>query len=848
MNTAEWKTKISVFLVAGLLALAGAFASALPASAQTQDACPRPAGVDPVDPPRVTAQQVEDGSASQMDFALAVREQSVEHSQQATNAEQGFHIGCLIRQEGGYWRSGDTYIVTLTPDGRVFVHAKDMSLSGGLLNQMTYGAILKALGIDPATLTNPAAAQAAFMSAVMGNGGQFNVGADAGYATAYFSTELRSPIVLLAGFDLDESHLVDEQVDHRQPAVTARDVVDRATLKAFVTAAGEYFVELMESGDPSAVAQAKITLRDPNGPWRHGPVYLAVLRADSKLILFHGAFPNRFEYQRGGISRDVVTGELIVDQLIGAANSGPDGGFWQYHFDDPDDDTDNADIPKVGYARVITGNIPLPDGTSAPTDFIINSGFYLSSPAVVAARQNAVVEAVLPQVMQAMTASTVDAISGRIERATSGAPQATELSFGGASTLSDAIQANGQALEDGTFDLTRLLARSSFTMQLNAAGSGSSGPFGSLTFWGSGDYRSFSGGNAQTVDYDGTVVSANLGIDTRLGANALAGMAIAQTQGTVDYTDPEAVTGEVTTSLTSINPYVGWQLGGGMNLWAAAGYGTGEVEVDDAAADTQSSDMTQQMFAVGAGGPLVSSDQLIEGGTTSLRLKGEAAFTKAEIDSSATLESMSLSASRQRLMLEGVYDQHLASGATFSPSLEVGLRNDGGDGETGTSLETGGGLRYTDPSSGLTIEGRARTVLAHSGDYEEWGVSGLVRIDPGTSGQGLGLSVQPAWGQAASGIERLWDTGVTGQASQANLASGRVNTEIGYGLGVERGLGVLTPYTGLGLAGEGAWSWRMGARWQLAADKSVGLESAWREAANDDGPEHALMLRGMLRW
>ncbi len=845
MNTAEWKTKISVFLVAGLLALAGAFASVLPASAQTQDACPRPAGVDPVDPPRVTAQQVEDGSASQMDFALAVREQSVEHSEQATNVEQGFYIGCLIRQEGGYWRSGDTYIVTLTPDGRVFVHAKDMSLSGGLLNQMTYGAILRALGIDLATLTDPAAAQAAFMSAVAGNGGQFNVGADAGYATAYFSTELRSPIVLLAGFDLDESHLVDEQIDHRQPAVTARDVVDRATLKAFVTAAGEYFVELMESGDPAAVSQAKIALRDPNGPWRHGPVYLGVLRADSKLILFHGAFPNRFEYRRGGISHDVVTGELIVDQLIGAANSSPDGGFWQYHFDDPADDTDSADIPKVGYARVITGIIPLPDGTSAPTEFIIHSGFYLSTPEVIAARQNSVVESVLPQVMRAMTASTVDAVSSRIEQANSDTPPAAELSFSGASTLSDAILANGHALDNGTFDLSRLLANSSFIMPLSAASNGGGGLFGNLTFWGSGDYRSISGGSPQSVDYDGSVLGANLGIDTRIGADMLAGVSLAQTSGTVDYT-AFSVSGELTTSVTSINPYLGWQMPGGMNLWAMAGYGTGDVEIEDQSAAAQSSDLTQQMFAVGASGPLLSSDDA--SGGTSLRLKGEAAFTRADIDGSGSLESMSLSASRQRLVLEGVYDHKLASGATFSPSLEIGLRNDGGDGETGNGIEAGGGLRYSDPASGVTIGARVRTLLSHGGDYEELGVSGLIRIDPGTSGQGLSFGLQPAWGQAASGVQQLWEAGTTGVGLPAEQDAARLHAEVGYGLDSAPGLGVVTPYAVLGLAGESTRTVRMGTRWQLAADASLSLEGSRFEAANDDGPQHGLILRAALRW
>ena len=848
MNTATWKTRISLVLAAGLLALASAVTNALPASAQTEDACPRPAGVDPVDPPRVTAQEVKNGSASQMDFALAVREQSVEHSQQATNVEQGFYIGCLIRVEGGHWRSGDTYIVTLTPDGRVFVHAKDMSLSGGLLNQMTYGAILKVLGIDPATLTDPAAVYTALVSATMGNGGQFNVGADAGYATAYFSTELRSPIVLLAGFDLDESHLVDEQIDHRQPAVTARDVVDRASLKAFVTAAGEYFVELMESGDPSAVAQAKIALRDPNGPWIHGSVYLGVMRADSKLILFHGAFPNRFEYRRGGVSHDVVTGELIVDQLIRAANSSPDGGFWQYHFDDPADDTDSADIPKVGYARVITGIVPLPDGTIGPAHFIINSGFYLSTPEVIAARQNSAVESVLPQVMRAMTASTVDAVSGRIEQAISDIPPAAELSFGGASTLSDAILANGHALDNGTFDLSRLLANSSFTMPLGAADKGSGGLFGNLAFWGSGDYRSISGGNPHSVNYDGSVVSASLGIDTRIGADMLAGVSLTQMSGTVNYTDSYSLTGELTTSLTSVSPYLGWQMPGGMNLWAMAGFGSGEVEIDDESAGTQASDLTQRMVAAGVSGTLMSSDQMIAGGTTNLRLKGEVAFTSADVEGSGSLESASLSASRQRLLLEGSHDQKLDSGATFTPSLELGLRNDGGDGETGTGIEAGGALRYADAESGLTVEGRVRTLLNHSGDYEETGVSGLVRIDPGASGQGLALSVEPAWGQTASGVQQLWENGVAAGLSPADQARARLNTEIGYGLGAAHGLGLVTPYTGLGLADGGVRSWRMGARWQLAADASLSVEGTLHEAANDNGPEHGLMLRGALRW
>ena len=301
-----------------------------------------------------------------------------------TTVRQAAYTACLVRQEGSPWRSGSTYLVQLTPDGRVFIHAKDMSLSGRQLKPALYGAVLHALGISPAALADPAAAFAAFAAAAAGDGGAFNVPElpDAsGYANVYVSVNLQVPILLLAGIDLGEPHLVpvsDENIDYGDPAVAAEDVVDRETLKAFVTAAGEYVIGLLDSEDLAAASKARIALRDADGPWRHGPVYVAVMERASRLIVFHGAFPDRFEFRQGGVARDTATGELVVEQLIGAAESGPQGGFWLYHFDNPDDDTDSAETPKVGYARIFTRYGSLPDGTVVPTDYIVNSGLYLT--------------------------------------------------------------------------------------------------------------------------------------------------------------------------------------------------------------------------------------------------------------------------------------------------------------------------------------------------------------------------------------------------------------------------------------------------------------------------------------
>ena len=422
-------------LLTGLFVLAGVFSNAPPALAD----CPLPAGVTPPADPAVTAQQVVDGSATLMDFALAVRERSREYAQGHATAEEAVYIGCIIRQDDGIWHSGSTYIVSLTLDGRVYIHAKNMALSARLLNPVIYGTILSALGVSPTDLANlaspdPATAAQAF-GAVLGTllqepDGAFDattpipglspgIPGASGHAAVYVEPNLGNvPIVMLMGFDLNESHLVpitDETINYGDPAVTAEEVVDRETLKAFVTQAGNYFLELLKTGDAAALSQAKIALRDENGPWRHGSVYLYVLDIVSNIIIFHAAFPDKYEYQPlVPTVHDAVTGEFILPQVIEAAKSDPEGGFVEYYFDDPTDDTDSADIPKVGYAREFAAEIQRADGSTVPADFIVGSGFYGRAPVVVPDGPYTVVEAtVMGDAVEGLTVEFARSIAGQ---------------------------------------------------------------------------------------------------------------------------------------------------------------------------------------------------------------------------------------------------------------------------------------------------------------------------------------------------------------------------------------------------------------------------------------------------
>ena len=295
----------------------------------------------------------------------------------------------------GPYRSGSTYLVQLTLDRRVYVHAKQMALSGRRLKASIFTSILTALGVSPSDLaklqsTDPAIRGPAI--AALNNllsqepdgafdAARFGAPGASGHAGSYFSEHLGVPVMLLAGFDLNESHLDEEVIDYGDPAITASEVVDRETLKAFVGEAGKYYLNLFQTEGRASSTRSRVALRDPNGPWRHGSVYLYVLDLHSNTILVHGAFPDRFELRPlVATVRDVVTGELILPQVIEAAKSNPEGGFVEYYFDDPTDDTDSADIPKLGYARRFKDEFPRADGSVLPIDVIIGSGLYDPAP------------------------------------------------------------------------------------------------------------------------------------------------------------------------------------------------------------------------------------------------------------------------------------------------------------------------------------------------------------------------------------------------------------------------------------------------------------------------------------
>ena len=125
---------------------------------------------------------------------------------------------------------------------------------------------------------------------------------------------------------------------------------------------------------------------------------------------------------------------------------------------------------------------------------------------------------------------------------------------------------------------------------------------------------------------------------------------------------------------------------------------------------------------------------------------------------------------------------------SLTPSVEIGLRQDGGDVETGVGLDVGSGLVLTDALTGLSLDVRVRTLVVHqSAGFTEAGDVVLARDPTPSSPLGLTARLSPSWGGSAmSGAEALWQGQMAyGPGSHPVAGSGgRLDGEVGYGLPV----------------------------------------------------------------
>ena len=224
------------------------------------------------------------------------------------------------------------------------------------------------------------------------------------------------------------------------------------------------------------------------------------------------------------------------------------------------------------------------------------------------------------------------------------------------------------------------------------------------------------------------------------------------------------------------------------------------------------------------------------------------------------LADASATVTRLRTGIETSRRLRWAGRVSVTPSIELGIRQDGGDAENGAGIDVGAGLVMQDGKSGLRIDLRVRTLLVHQAEgFSERGVSVAVSYNP-TPSTPLGLSarVTPAWGgNAASGAEALWSQDALGGMNHHAMSAGkRFDAELGYGLPVGARL-VGTPRVGLRTSEHGR-DYRVGYGMQVLEqgrlNLQLGIDAERRESPvfhlqeGSEGTDQRVIGRATVQW
>ena len=433
-----------------------------------------------------------------------------------------------------------------------------------------------------------------------------------------------------------------------------------------------------------------------------------------------------------------------------------------------------------------------------------------------------------------------------------GRPMSGAAGFGGVAPLSAGPAGGPSGLDGGLngggflqmgLGGGDLLTGSDFAMNRESRG-------GILSFWSRGAQSRFSGREG-ALSLGGDVRTTMFGADYARGP-VVAGLSLSNSRGLGEYAG--AAGGQVASSVTGLYPWLGYQATERVTVWGVAGYGTGGLLLTPDSGQALESGLSMAMAAAGTRGELVA------GGASGfgLAFKADALWVGTAIDGvdgpAGRLKATDAAVTRFRTGLEGSRAYTLAGRLSLTPSVEVGLRHDGGDAETGAGMDVGAGLVVSDAGTGLAVDVRVRTLLVHQDkDFSERGVAVSLSYNPTPSTPvGFLARVAPSWGgQAMSGAEALWGRETMAGMAHGGVAQGNsLDAEVGYGLPMgSRFVG--TPKLGLRTSEYGQ-DYRLGYGLGVLDRESLnfqfGVEAQRRNSPMQGGASNGVLGQATVGW
>ncbi len=317
-----------------------------------------------------TNAQVEPITASQVMDRETLKQFVLYAKQDAESVTSADEVPAWISQieQDGAWKHDDIFLIVLIPGGTVFRHTNDASLNLQNINDVEDARGNK---VVQALMAAGAVDGGGFVEYYLDGDPVLAEDSDStktAYAVNYTSGITNGTVTIVSGFYQDISGTGDAaptlDPESLKPDVTAAEVMDRVSLKQFVNGSIASFQAALEQVGIDELVKNHDIFHEEGGYWRRGNTYLFALTTEGTWFL-HGA--NKAKENTNAWNDTDINGVKFIQELISAAKH-EEGGFVEYHYDDPDvmGDEDTGS-PKLSYARTLTfhGN-----------EYVVGSGLY----------------------------------------------------------------------------------------------------------------------------------------------------------------------------------------------------------------------------------------------------------------------------------------------------------------------------------------------------------------------------------------------------------------------------------------------------------------------------------------
>ena len=303
-----------------ILGLAGFLSAAHPAVARAPD---------------ITAGEVVDRETLQ-----AFVKEAKDALESATNFSEVASLVGAFRNEGD-WKAGSMYLIVLTLEGVVQFHGANLTFEDKNVLDLEDARDVKVVQ----KMLAAAAAGGGFVEYYWDDPSVEEDPDSPKLTYAVPATVRGQKFVVAAGFYMDLSSVDAGSTIFEVLEVTARDVKDRETLKAFVNGL-QAIIPILEENGPAYLATIQAAIRTEGEDFKYDSIFIIVLNTDG-VVIFHGADPG-FDGQNV-IEFEDANGVKVFQEIIAAASAG--GGFVEYHWDNPAVEGDeNIGSPKLTYA------------------------------------------------------------------------------------------------------------------------------------------------------------------------------------------------------------------------------------------------------------------------------------------------------------------------------------------------------------------------------------------------------------------------------------------------------------------------------------------------------------------